>query len=521
MADRLVFPPAKAAQLPFPPGCSVSFRSSAAAASTLAVVQSAFIDLSSTDRTTNYEVFDALTFSATVVSEAQLRYAIDCPVRILGGSSSGDDGGGSGGSLSGVIISRPYGGDRPMYSVQVVDDKQREGEVIHSLTMECLQYRRPPSGKMLVDDTPPTSKEETEGEGDEMKVDGDDEQEEQQQEQQEQQNNVPTFAVPSEVIISTANSEQKIATDNNSVGGSMMFSGDDFSVHQDDGKEAPMNDRGDPEGDTMRIPRKAKNPRHEDKENGHPNLAAALVRNDTYDERSIGAKKMKMETHRVERLRVPSFISFMDIEELTPKLKQLGDETCTAVEIEVAEKGEIVASGGRHHDDGAVYIAVRAKDSRSDVHRCCWGVEDLLYESLPDCLRRPLLFDIMVCGEYGIVDASRVPWEGRTPFTNDPLVVYVERGPAFIRPKSWLGIVSIPSEDVGEGWRDLVYDMLLGQRGRKHQELLRQFPGSRISVEIRDDCLDFPHVSIESYGRETLIGAMHYVRGELTKIMKK
>ena len=127
----------------------------------------------------------------------------------------------------------------------------------------------------------------------------------------------------------------------------------------------------------------------------------------------------------------------------------------------------------------------------------------------------------MVCGEYGIVDASRVPWEGRTPFTSDPLVVYVERGPAFIRPKSWLGIVSIPPEDIGEGWRDLVYDMLLGQRGRKHQELLRQFPGSRISVEIRDDCRDFPHVAIESYGRETLIGAMQYVRGELTKIMKK
>ena len=67
----------------------------------------------------------------------------------------------------------------------------------------------------------------------------------------------------------------------------------------------------------------------------------------------------------------------------------------------------------------------------------------------------------------------------------------------------------------------MVYDMLVGHRGRKHQELLRQFPGSRISVEIRDDCRDFPHVSIESYGREILIGAMHHVRGELTKIMKK
>ena len=353
-----------------------------------------------------------------------------------------------------------------------------------------------------------------------MKVEGDDEQQEEEQDNE----HAPTFAVPSEVIISTASSEAKIATDNHSVGGSMMFSGDDFSVHRDDGRDALMNDQGGREGGTMPIPRKTKKPRvGVDKENGHPNSAAALVRNDATsdDEHSNRAKKMKVESHRVERLRVPSFIAIDELRLHSWKLKQLGDETFTAVEIEVAEEGEIVASGGRHHDDGAVYIAVHAKDLQSDVHRCCWGVEDLLYESLPDCLRRPLLFDIMVCGEYGIVDASRVPWEGRTPFTNDPLVVYVERGPAFIRPKSWLGIVSIPSKYIGEGWRALVYDMLVGHRGRKHQELLRQFPGSRISVEIRDDCRDFPHVSIESYGRETLIGAMHHVRGELTKIMKK
>ena len=515
-ADRLVFPPAKAAQLPFPPGCKVSFSSSAAAASrpTSAVVQSAFIDLSSTGRTTNYEVvLDVLTTDTTVVvSEAQLRYAIDCPVRILGG---GDE------SLPGVIISRPYGGDPPMYSVQIVGDEQRreQGEVIHSLTMECLRYRPPhhPPAEEMLDETAPMSKEEElGGEGDEMKVEGDDEQQEEEQDNE----HAPTFAVPSEVIISTASSEAKIATDNNSVGGSMMFSGDDYSVHRDDGRDALMNDQGGPEGDTMRIPRKA---REEDKENGHPNSAAALVRNDTAsdDGHSNRAKKMKVESHRVELLRVPSFIAIDELRVHSRKLKQLGDETFTTVDIEVAEEGEIIASGGRHHDDGAVYIAVHAKDSQSDVHRCCWGVEDLLYESLPDCLRRPLLFDIMVCGEYGIVDASRVPWEGRTPFTNDPLVVYVERGPAFIRPKSWLGIVSIPSKDIGQGWRALVYDMLVGHRGRKHQELLRQFPGSRISVEIRDDCRDFPHVSIESYGRETLIGAMHHVRGELTKIMKK
>ena len=56
MADRLTFPPAKAAQLPFPPGCKVSFSDCRGSIST------AFIDLSSTDRTTNYEVvLDVLT----------------------------------------------------------------------------------------------------------------------------------------------------------------------------------------------------------------------------------------------------------------------------------------------------------------------------------------------------------------------------------------------------------------------------------------------------------------------------
>jgi hypothetical protein len=189
------------------------------------------------------------------------------------------------------------------------------------------------------------------------------------------------------------------------------------------------------------------------------------------------------------------------------------------VDIEIVEEGQIF--GGCNHADGAVYITVTgAEGSWSDVPRCCWGVEDMMYESLPDCLRRPLLFDIMVWQTHGIADASRVPWEGRTPGTTDPLIVYVERGPDFIRPKTWLGIVSIQSNDIGGGdWRDSVHSLLLGHRGRKHQELLRKFSGSRISVNLHS-CQDFPHVSIEAYSKETLTAAMHHIRGELKTIMR-
>jgi len=466
MADGLVFPPAEAARLPFPPGCSVSFIGAPAAAPDRlidATVQSAFIVLSSDDRTTNYFVLVDDGRTATV-SEAQLRFAIDCPVRIIGGG---------GDSVPGTIISRPYSNENGthMYSAQVVNEGQR-GEVMHSLTMKSLQYRDPV------------------GVGGDA-VEGEDE------------NGMDDDGVPTEVVISTTS---------NSLDGSAMFTGD-VSEHQYEEGGAGTLMNGD--GGSMPIPRKAAK---EDKENGNPNTSSTTTEVICHIAGTC-AKKRKMEQcqqeeSRMERLRVPSFLDVHDLACLRSKLKQLGDETSTHVEI---EEGETTG----HGRDRALYIAVGAKDSQSDIHRCCFGVEDLLYERLPDCLSRALLFDIMVFSQYGIFDASRVPWEGRTPGTSHPLVVYVERGPDFIRPKTWLGIVSIPCHSIGEDWEDSVCAVLLGPRGRKHQELLRQFPGSRISVVIRDDCRDFPHVSIESFVMDNLIGAMHHIRGELSKIMVK
>ena len=144
MSDRLAFPPVEAAKLPFPPGCNVSFvggSSSAVAAAADAIVQSAYIDLSASDRTTHYEVLprgDRTTnaINATVVvSEGQLRYGIDCPVQILSPAHGAGDS-----PLPGIIISRPYGGDPPMYSAEVVAGNRR-GEVIHSLTGLSIRYR--------------------------------------------------------------------------------------------------------------------------------------------------------------------------------------------------------------------------------------------------------------------------------------------------------------------------------------------------------------------------------------------
>ena len=333
--------------------------------------------------------------------------------------------------------------------------------------------------------------------------------------------NAADFAVPAEVIVPTASGydskkERKEAADSNSLDGSMLLSGEFSPAHfgDDGGDDLHVDGIGK---DATRIPRKSKKPCEEgDKENGHPNTP-------------VPSKRMKMEEfpreesqveRHVERLRIPSFIDADSLRRQSWKLKQLGDETRTAVEIEIVEEGQIF--DGRHHADGAVYITVTgAEGSWSDVPRCCWGVEDMLYESLPDSLRRPLLFDIMVLGKYGIFDASRVPWEGCVPGTTDPLIVYVERGPDFIRPKTWLGIVGIPFNDIAGGdWRDSVYSVLLGYRGRKHQDLLRKFAGSRISVVLRD-CQDFPHISIEAYSKETLISAMYHIRGELKTIMKK
>ena len=151
MSDRLVFPPAKAAKLPFPPGCSVSFVGSssggATAAAADAIVQSAFINLSSADRTTHYEILSQdRTITNTTVSEGQLRYGIDCPVQILSPAHGGA-------GDSGIIISRPYGGDPPMYSAEIVAGGRR-GEVLHSLTGLSIRYR-PSSVEMLGGAAPP------------------------------------------------------------------------------------------------------------------------------------------------------------------------------------------------------------------------------------------------------------------------------------------------------------------------------------------------------------------------------
>ena len=158
MSDRLVFPPAKAAKLPFPPGCSVSFVGSSSAGATAAaadaIVQSAFINLSSADRTTHYEVRTTAAAAAAgntaittvVVSEGQLRYGIDCPVQILSPAHGGA-------GDSGIIISRPYGGDPPMYSAEIVAGGRR-GEVLHSLTGLSIRYRHS-SVEMLGGAAPP------------------------------------------------------------------------------------------------------------------------------------------------------------------------------------------------------------------------------------------------------------------------------------------------------------------------------------------------------------------------------
>ena len=153
MSDRLVFPPAKAAKLPFPPGCSVSFVGSSSAGATAAaadaIVQSAFINLSSADRTTHYEILSqdrTITNTTVVVSEGQLRYGIDCPVQILSPAHGGA-------GDSGIIISRPYGGDPPMYSAEIVAGGRR-GEVLHSLTGLSIRYRHS-SVEMLGGAAPP------------------------------------------------------------------------------------------------------------------------------------------------------------------------------------------------------------------------------------------------------------------------------------------------------------------------------------------------------------------------------
>ena len=155
MSDRLVFPPAKAAKLPFPPGCSVSFVGSssggATAAAADAIVQSAFINLSSADRTTHYEILSqdrTITNTTVVVSEGQLRYGIDCPVQILSPAHGAGDS-----PLPGIIISRPYGGDPPMYSAEIVAGGRR-GEVLHSLTGLSIRYRHS-SVEMLGGAAPP------------------------------------------------------------------------------------------------------------------------------------------------------------------------------------------------------------------------------------------------------------------------------------------------------------------------------------------------------------------------------
>ncbi len=506
MSDRLVFPPAKAAKLPFPPGCSVSFVGTAAAAD--AIVQSAFINLSCADRTTHYEVRGTNTTNTTVVSEGQLRYGIDCPVQILSPAHGAGDS-----PLPGIIISRPYGGDPPMYSAEIVAGNRR-GEVLHSLTRLSIRYRhcemlggKVVGGKMLqMSGAAPSSTSSSSSDDD---IDGDDD-------GYDHEKNAAAFAVPAEVIVPTASGndstkEGEGVADNNSLDGSMLHSGDFSPAHfgDDGGDDLHADGIGK---DASRIPRKSKKPRAEDKdkENGHPNTP-------------VPSKRMKMDhevERHVERLRIPSFIDEHVLRRQSWKLKQLGDETRTEVEIEIVEEGQIF--GGCTHADGAVYMTVTgAEGSWSDVPRCCWGVEDMMYESVPDSLRRPLLFDIMVWQAHGIADASRVPWEGRTPGTTDPLIVYVERGPDFIRPKTWLGIVSIQSNDIGGGdWRDSVHSLLLGHRGRKHQELLRKFSGSRISVNLHS-CQDFPHVSIEAYSKETLISAMYHIRGELKTIMHK
>ena len=526
MSDRLAFPPAKAAKLPFPPGCSVSVvgggSAGATAAAADAIVQSAYIDLSASDRTTHYEVLpkgDRTTNAintTVVVSEGQLRYGIDCPVQILSPAHGAGDS-----PRPGIIISRPYGGDPPMYSAEIVAGNRR-GEVIHSLTRLSIRYRhsvemlggKMVGGKMvqMSGAAPSSSSSSSSSSDDDDDDDGYD-----------HEKNAASFAVPTEVIVPTAASgndskkERKGAADSNSLDGSMLLSGEFSPAHfgDDGGDDLHVDGIGK---DATRIPRKSKKPRAEDdKENGHPNTPVPSKRMKMDDE-CLREESNEVEQH-VERLRIPSFIDVNVLRRQSWKLKQLGDETRTAVEIEIVEEGQIF--DGCHHADGAVYITVTgAEDSWSDVPSCCWGVEDMLYESLPDCLRRPLLFDIMVLGRHGIFDASRVPWEGRTPGTTNPLIVYVERGPDFIRPKTWLGITSIPFNDIGGGdWRDSVYSLLLGPRGRKHQELLRKFAGSRISVVLRE-CA-FPHVSIEAYSKETLIAAMYHIRGELKTIMKK
>lgn len=406
-----------------------------------------------------------------------------------------------------------------MYSAEVVAGNRR-GEVIHSLTGLSIRYRhsvemlggKMVGGKMLqMSGAAPSSSSSSSSSSD----DDDD--------GYDHEKNAASFAVPTEVIVPTAASgndskkERKGAADSNSLDGSMLLSGEFSPAHfgDDGGDDLHVDGIGK---DATRIPRKSKKPRAEDdKENGHPNTPVPSKRMKMDDE-CLREESNEVEQH-VERLRIPSFIDVNVLRRQSWKLKQLGDETRTAVEIEIVEEGQIF--DGCHHADGAVYITVTgAEDSWSDVPSCCWGVEDMLYESLPDCLRRPLLFDIMVLGRHGIFDASRVPWEGRTPGTTNPLIVYVERGPDFIRPKTWLGITSIPFNDIGGGdWRDSVYSLLLGSRGRKHQELLRKFAGSRISVVLRE-CA-FPHVSIEAYSKETLIAAMYHIRGELKTIMKK